>query len=683
MSNAKNNLALAVKSHRGGQLKEAEALYRTVLKEEPANSVAIANLGVMANQLGKHDQAVGYLKKALQLNPKFVACYNHMGNALIALKRPEEGIRCYREAIRLHPEFVEALYNLGSELGKLGQQEESVELLTRVIKLRPEFTDAYNALGAALDRQGKPALAVQAYQQAIKQRPDFALAHNNLGNTLLAMGMPAKAVVCYEQAIKLKENFHEAIFNMGNAVAELGRLQEAIDAFRQVAMAKPELAEARFNYTRALQNACDWRVPEASEHDFKSYLYQSPGRVDPFFMLSQDSTHADQLFCAKTFAARSDVPPARVLKHAPKKTGGKIRIAYISGNFHQHPNTFLSVGMFEHHDRERFEVYGYSYGADDGSDARKRVIKSFDKFFDIQKLTYEQAAHKIHADGINILIDRQGFTTRHRMGILAYRPAPVQVNYLGYPGTMGADYLDYIIADKVCVPLSEQPHFSEKILHMPECYQSTDSRQEVAEHIPTRAECGLPEDAFVFCCFNNTHKIRPPFFDAWMRLLHAVPGSVLWLLNKNALVKENLCREAEARGIDASRLIFAPPMKHAEHLARHHCADLFLDTLAYNAHTTASDALWVGLPVLTCMGTTFAGRVAASILEAIDLPELITDNLPDYEKLAIELATKPKKLAALKKKLLAKRSTASLFDTARYTRNIEELYIQMWDEATA
>jgi protein O-GlcNAc transferase len=360
----------------------------------------------------------------------------------------------------------------------------------------------------------------------------------------------------------------------------------------------------------------------------------------------------------------------------PPRAGARIRLGYLSGKFHTHPGASLIAGLIEHHDRRRFEVIGYGFDEDDGSAMRRRLVRAFDRFVDISEMPDRDAADLIHADAIDVLVDLHGWTPDGRAKILAYRPAPIQLNYLGYPGTMDADFIDYIIVDPFVVPLDQQPFFSERLVHLPDCFQCNDDKREIAECTPLRGECGLPETGFVFCCFNNNYKITPFFFDIWMRLLRAVPESVLWLYEANPLVKANLAREAEARGIAPERLVFASRLPQAEHLARHRLADLFLDTLPYNAHTTASDALWAGLPVLTCVGNTFAGRVAGSLLQVVGLPELVTTSLEDYEALALRLARDTGLLSALRTRLMENRQIR-LFDTARYTRNLEAAFGRM------
>jgi predicted O-linked N-acetylglucosamine transferase (SPINDLY family) len=370
------------------------------------------------------------------------------------------------------------------------------------------------------------------------------------------------------------------------------------------------------------------------------------------------------------------------------RPGEKIRVGYLSADFRHHAVALLIAGLIEHHDRRSFEVIGYSYGADDQSELRSRFEHGFDRFVDVRQIPNRQAAERIHDDAVDILVDLTGYTSSARTEVLAHRPAPIQVNYLGYPGTMGADFIDYIIVDRFVVPMDQQIFFSERLVHLPDCYQCNDDKRAIAARTPSRGECGLPEKGFVFCSFNSSFKIAPAFFDIWMRLLRAVPDSVLWLLDpwqKGAplAARANLTREAAARGIEPQRLIFAPFLSglegHQKHLARHRNADLFLDTLPYSAHTTASDALWAGLPLLTCAGNSFAGRVAGSLLRAVGLEELVTNSLEEYEALALRLAREPALLTGFRKRLARNRESYPLFNTKRFARNLEAAYRQMWE----
>jgi predicted O-linked N-acetylglucosamine transferase (SPINDLY family) len=368
----------------------------------------------------------------------------------------------------------------------------------------------------------------------------------------------------------------------------------------------------------------------------------------------------------------------KFLPRAPA-AASKLRVGYLSADFHGHATAWLIAEMIEKHDRSRYSVYGYSLGPDDQSPTRRRLVNAFDRFVDLRSVSFLQAAQWIAADDVQILVDLKGYTRESRTEILALRPAPVQVNYLGFPGTMGAPFMDYILVDDFIVPADQQPFFSERLVHLPGCYQVNDSRREISPCTPSRAECKLPEEGFVFCSFNNNYKITPEVFDVWMELLKRVEGSVLWLLEGNAFAPANLRREAESRGVASRRLVFAPRMPLPEHLARHRLADLFLDTFPVNAHTTASDALWAGCPVLTLAGETFVSRVAGSLLRTIGLPELITYSFDEYQAMALRLARNAELLAGLRGRLEVNRKTSRLFDAGRFARNTEEAYRTMWE----
>jgi protein O-GlcNAc transferase len=417
-----------------------------------------------------------------------------------------------------------------------------------------------------------------------------------------------------------------------------------------------------------------------SQHEARllEMVRQKREGIFPSIVLQTAATAEEQLTCARSFMRRRE-ELQKTFIHQMKKPGGRIKIGYLSEDYREHATAYLMAELFEKHDRARFEITAYSYGPDDNSPMRSRLMKAFDSFVDVRSFTDREAAQKIHDDGIDILIDLKGLTGESRYDIAAYRPAPVQVNFLGYPGTMGASFIDYIIADRFIIPEDQEKYYSEKVVCLPDCYQPNDTHRVIAETTPTRKECGLPEQAFVFCCFNISYKIKPQTFDIWMRLLQKLPGSVLWLFEANQSVNANLKQEAARRGIDPERLIFAPRARLPEHLARHRRADLFLDTLPINAHTTTSDALWAGLPVLTCAGNTFAGRVAGSLLKAAHLPELIVMSSAEYETLALQLAQQPEKLAAIRRKLEQTRLQMPLFDIEMFTRNLEKSYQTMWD----
>jgi len=479
--------------------------------------------------------------------------------------------------------------------------------------------------------------------------------------------------------LALKPNYPEAFYNMGNAWRELGKLEGAVAAYQKALQLRPDYAEAFSQLAYHRWRTCDWTDYEASQNRLLDLVRSGAARVPPFYLLSTAATPADQLACARQWLAPLLPTAGEVFRHTPPKMRPRIRLGYLSGDFHEHATADLTAELFERHDRSRFEVVAYSYGRDDGSPMRRRLECAFDRFVDLAPLSHRDAAARIHQDGIDILVDLKGYTHHARPQIMARRPAPVQVNYLGYPATTGADFIDYIIVDSFVVPVDHQPFFTERLVHLPGCYQANNTRRDISATAPSRVDCGLPRDAFVFCSFNNSYKITPAFFDIWMRLLNAVRGSVLWLLAPNDLVSRNLRREAERRGVDPDRLVFAAIVPRPEHLARHRHADLFLDALPCNAHTTASDALWAGLPVLTCAGTTFASRVAGSLLTALGLPELIATSPSDYERMARELASQRQRLMTMRDALARHRDAGMLFDCARFTHQIEAAYSRMWE----
>jgi predicted O-linked N-acetylglucosamine transferase (SPINDLY family) len=427
------------------------------------------------------------------------------------------------------------------------------------------------------------------------------------------------------------------------------------------------------------QRICDWSDYHEHEAKILNGTRQQPLAGMAFNLLGISSSAEQQFDYARQVAATLSVPTSAKFAHAAPRSGEKLRLGYLSSDFRALPVAFLIAGAIEHHDRQGFEVIGYSAGADDGGVMRRRVAAAFDRFVDISKIPDREAAQLMNSDAVDVLIDLNGYQPENRAKILAYRPAPLQVNFLGYTGTTGADFVDYIIVDRFVVAADQQPFFSERLVHLPHSYQCNDDKREIAAATPSRSGCALPETGFVFCCFNDSYKITPDFFDIWMRLLHAVPGSVLWLHQRDAVGKANLAREAKARDIAPERLVFARRLPLLpEHLARHRLADLFLDTLPFNAHTTASDALWAGLPVLTCAGSTFAGRVAGSLLQAIGLGELVTTSLEEYEAFALRLVRDVDLLRQFRARLAENRPSFPLFDTARSTRALEAAYRQMW-----
>ena len=501
--------------------------------------------------------------------------------------------------------------------------------------------------GTQFFMQGKAGEAAAEYAAAIALDPELAAPYINLGLLTQKSELPDKALALYERALTLQPDN------------------------------PPLLAEM----VLLSQKACAWDKTAAYAPFLLDMVRKRRAGIVPFTILGTPATAEDLLLCAQTFCRGVAPPKKSLFRHNSRPAGDKIKIGYLSSDYRAHATADLMAELFERHDRARFHVAAYSYGQDDGSAMRKRLLAAFDDFVEAGHLDDRAAAQKIYDDGIDILVDlKGGFTPESRPGIAAFRPAPVQVNFLGYPGTMGADFIDYIIADRFIIPEECEKFYSEKVVCLPDCYQPNDTHRKIADPAPTRADCGLPESGIVFCSFNAAYKITPQVFAIWMRLLAKTPDSVLWLLEGIQSVKDNLLRAAQGHGIDAARIVFAPKLGPAKHLARQKCADLFLDTLPINAHTTASDALWAGLPVLTCVGKTFAGRVAGSLLHAANLPELVTESPEDYEAAALALAQNPAQLAALREKIEKTRLDMPLFDSKRFTENLEKAYQTMWQK---
>ncbi len=699
--------------HRAGRLAQAEALYRAILEAEPAHDEALHRLGVLVHQRGQPMRAIELLSQALALRPDSVEAHYNLGVVLDGLGRLEAAAASYHRALELRPAFAEAHYNLGVLQDKQGRWDGAIASFRRAIEIRPDLAEVHNNLGAVLKKQGWLDEAIASFERALQLHPDYAEAHNNLGVVFDEQGRWDEAIASFECALQLHPDYAEAHNNLGVVMDGLGRLEEASASFHRALALQPDIAgvhtnlgyvlkkqgrldEAVARFQRALElqpdsadalmalihqkkQICDWSELALLIGRCLAMADKGASGITPFSLLSLPSTPVQQLKCAKQWAAKHLPVPAFTHPATGMHAPSRLRIGYLSTDFRSHAVAYLVAQLFELHDRSRFEVIGFSYGPDDHSDMRQRLTRAFDEFVDLRPSPHRNAARRIHDAQIDILVDLTGYTKDARSKILAYRPAPIQVNFLGYPGTMGADFMDYLIADAFLVPPGQEQSYSEKVVTMPDCYQPNDRKRAISDAPLTRDACGLPRDGFIFCCFNNNYKITPEFFDIWTKLLRDIPGSVLWLLEASPYVTENLRREAEARGVTGMRLVFAPRVPPAQHLARFRLADIFLDTLPYGAHTTASDALWAGLPVLTCVGETFAGRVGGSLLRAAGLPELITYSLTEYAARALALATTQRdELARLHMRLVQNRLHCPLFDSERFARHLEQAFQRMW-----
>jgi predicted O-linked N-acetylglucosamine transferase (SPINDLY family) len=674
------SLQNALALHNAMRLEEAGAIYRTLLSAHPDHADVLQLLGVLEYQRGNAVAAIALMERSLAVDPGQPVVQTNVANALAMLGRNQDAITWYDKAIAQSPGFANAHYNRGCLLNALKRPAEALESFEQAVRHKPDYPDAWLNRGNALKDLRRYDDAIASYRRTIALVPQRADAFNNIGTAYEALGRAEEALENYRHASVLDSTYAAAFHNMGVLLHRLRREAEARDNYAQALRLNPDLPFLRGAYLHVKQHLCDWSAREA---DFSAVLAEVDGGracAAPFDLFATPSTAAQLHAVAKNYTALL-YPPAPAVWRGESYNHDKIRIGYFSADFHSHATAHLITGLIEAHDRSRFDLFGFSWGVFETSTLRTRLESAFNGIVDIQYRSDQEAAELARRLEIDIAVDLKGFTQNARPGIFARRIAPVQVGYLGFPSTMGADYIDYLIADPVLVPPAHRAHYSEHIVYLPDSYQANDAKRPLATPHFTRKDLGLPESGFVFCSFNNLFKITPEIFHTWMTLLREVPDSVLWLLEGDRVACENLKREAEERGISARRLVFAPRMGGMDHLDRHLLADLCLDTIHCNGHTTTSDALWAGVPVVTCLGNTFASRVSASLLTAIGLPELITPDLAAYMALARDLARTPSRLAALRGRLAVNRITFPLFNTARFARHLEAAYAEMWRRA--
>jgi predicted O-linked N-acetylglucosamine transferase (SPINDLY family) len=663
--------------HERQRYDDAIASYDRAIALMPDCAEAYHNRGNALRELKRYEAAIDSYDRAVSFKPDYVEAYLNRGLSLSALERREAAIASYEKAIAVRPDHVDPYFNRGNELRALGRHEAAIESYDKAISLQPGFADAHLNRGAALVESHRHAAALASFERAIELRPGYAQAHFNRAGALQHLRRYPAALASYDTAVALRPGDCEAFANRGRALREMKHYEAAISSYdRAVALQTHSVALHTVRRHIKMQ-ICDWAGLESDVDRIAAGIHGGADAPNPFYILTLRDSPTLQKAAAENWVRGQY--PARIAPPADsnRRRAERIHIGYFSADFHDHATSYLIAQLLELHDRSQFRITAFSFGPDAPGVMRPRLEAACDEFIDARHRSDAEVAQQARDMDIDIAVDLKGFTQDHRTGIFARRAAPVQVNYLGYPGTMGAPYMDYLVADRVLVPVESRSCYTEKIILLPDTYQVNDSKREIADRIFTRAELGLPAAGFVFCCFNNSYKILPFLFDRWMRILLRVPGSVLWLLRDNPSAANNLRREATIRGVDARRLVFADRIDLPHHLARHRAADLFMDTLPCNAHTTASDALWAGLPVLTCRGETFAARVGASLLCAIGLPELIVSNLDHYEDMAVSLATHPGDLADIRRRLERNRLTAPLFNTPLYTRHIEAAFAQI------
>jgi predicted O-linked N-acetylglucosamine transferase (SPINDLY family) len=664
------------------QYPEALKYFNDSLKALPKNALALSNLGNVFLELKEYSNALDAHDKSIKIDPKYEEAWSNKGNVLYELKRYDEAITHHDKALSLKPNYAQAWSNKGNTLHALKRYDEAITHHDKALSLKPNYAEAWSNKGNTLHELKRYDEAITHYDKALSFKPDYAEAWSNKGNTLHELKRYDEAIAHHDKALSLKPDYAEGWLNKGITLNELKRYDEAIAHYDKALSLKPDIDWTSGDLLHTKMKICSWSGLIESLENISKKVVANEKVATPFPLLALNDDallhkKSSEIYIQSKYLFNPVLGP--ILK-CPKNK--KIRVGYFSADFKNHPVSLLTAELYELHDKNQFEIIAFSFGVDDKSPMRLRLSQAFDQYIDVSDMSDLEIAELSRNLKIDIAVDLGGFTSNSRTGIFSYRAAPIQLSYIGYLGTMGAEYYDYLLADKTIVSTESQKFYSEKIAYLPS-YQVNDRKRIISDRQFTRVELGLPENGFIFCCFNNNYKILPAMFDSWMRILNAVEGSVLFLYAENDWAKANLIQEASLRGIDSARLIFGAHIPTEEYLARYRVCDLFLDTFPYNAGTTASDALWVGLPVLTLMGQSFASRMAASLLNAIGLPELITNTQAEYETLAIELAMNHQKLRDIKLKLANNRLTAPLFDTPLFVKNIEAAYLTMVEQYQA
>ena len=647
--------------------------YQPSLTQEQIDSV----IALYSN--GQYKEAIEEIKALNKTYPNVPLLFNLVGACYKALGELEGSAKMFKTAVKIKPDYAEAHKNLGITLRDLGQFDEAVLSLKKAISINPGYVDAHYNLAIMYKDIGQLDKAVQSYKKTIEINPDFAEAHNNLGNIYRVLGQSEDALKSYKKAIEINPDFAEAYRNLGNSFRRLKLREDALNCFENARRIKPEMDFIWGDVMISRMQLCIWDDLSELTNQLIQKINNNENVIAPFPLLPliddpKLSKKNAELFSKKIY------PKSKLMSPIPLyRRHQKIRIGYFSGDFREHPLAYLTAGLYEAHDREHFEIHAFSLGPDTKDAMNLRIKAGVDHFHHVQSKSHKEIVELARSLEIDIAVDLAGLTAKSRTDVFAMSAAPIQLSYIGWLGTMGADYYDYLIADSVMIPEENQKYYTEKIVYLPS-FQVNDSKDLPPDIVLTRKDVGLPEEGFVFCCFNNTYKFTPTTFDSWARILGKVDKSVLIVYANNDLSKTNLTKEIVQRGVAADRLIFGDSLDRPKYLARYRVADLFLDTQPYNAGTTASDALKMGLPMLTLKGQSYQSRMGASILNAVNLPELIANTPEEYEATAIEIATNPDKLKAIKKKLARNLSEAPLYNTVLFTKNLETAYTEMYEK---
>lgn len=693
-----------------GQINEAWSHWQNALSLKPDHLLLLNKMGSLARKLGKENESESFFRQAIAIDRSQPEAHFNLGNCLSARSDWLPAIQSFTNAIECQPEFVQAYNNLAIALQNFGRPDEAVKVLETALSKTPKEAklhvnkaralQAMSLLKAAivylnqsLEKIGPnfEILTVLAdleaenndfassrvhYQQALKLQPKSEVVHNNYGNMLQSTGHLDEAMLHYKEAVNINPRFYQALQNLCNILNARKDFAQSLVYLEQVRAINPDSPYLAGMQMNARLHTCTWDDWDIYSKEVENGVLQGLKTVNPFpplafFTRIDLQTRSAALWSTNECAEKNVLPK---IHRKPRIAGKKIRVGYFSADLYTHATALLMAGVLEAHCRQQFEWIAFSFGPSQEDALSNRVRAAFDKFIDVRNYSDRVVAQLSRELDIDIAVDLKGFTQEARTGIFAERAAPIQVNYLGFPGSMGSTYIDYIIADKVIIPEELKRHYSEAVVRLPYCYQTNDNKRLIASSVPSRQSQGLPEHGRVLCSFNNNYKITPMVFDVWMRVLNRFPDCVLWLLQDNPRAVENLKLEAGRRGIDPSRLVFAPRMRNDEHLSRHQLADLFMDTFPCNAHTTASDALWAGLPIVTCAGETFASRVAASLLTTMDLPDCVTYDLISYEQKIVALLEQPQSLQVLRERVALARAQSPLFDTNSIARQLEEAY---------
>lgn len=653
-----------------GKLNEAINNYKKAIEIKKDYFISYYNLGSIYLKDGNLNDAEKYFYCTIDYKSDFIPSYVNLGITLNKANKNSDAEIVLKKGIKINSNIFELYFYLGGTLDTLGKIEESIYYYKKAADLKPDFFGTYSNLGNALHKLGNYNDAITNYKKSIKLNNKSPETLNNFGNLLRQLGNLNDAEKCLKNAVSLNPNYAKAYSNLGNVLKMKGKLNESIKAYEKAIKINPNLSQTEAYLLYQKKNICDFSATNRISK-VCSTLGITTSSIGPFSALSWNDNSKEQLLRSKKYVSENFNNKNYLTDKNFKYNNKKIKIGYFSADFYDFPSMHLMIGLLEKHNRNIFEIYAFSYGLNNDDWMNKRVKSAVDKYVDIKNFSTKEIIEITRKNQIDIAVDENGFTQNARTELFERKLSPIQVNFLGYPGTSGAKFIDYIVADHIVIPDDQRQFYSESIIYLPHCYQPNDDKRKTSNKENTREDFNLPKNAFVFCCFNKTYKIGFLEFNIWMKILKKINNSVLWLLKTNVWAMQNLKLEAKKNGINPNRLIFAERINVADHLNRHKHADLFLDTFNYNAHTTASDALWSGLPVITKQGKQFAARVASSLLNSLDLNELITKNVGEYEKLILELASDKNKLQKIKKKLLNNKYKKPLFDTERYTKNFE------------